>query len=154
MRFHFILFRETLLWRRQWKSAKFMMTSSNRNTFHVTGRLCGEFTGHRWIPLTMAGQWHEALMFSLICAWTNDWVNNRDAGDLRRHRAHYDVIVMLWSLAGWYTNTSVACITAITGVMPEKDWGIDIVLTACLWYSRAPRLANSFEVIFTTSNHG
>ena len=40
------------------------------------------------------GQWHGALMFSLICAWINGWVNNREAGDLRRHRAHYDVIVM------------------------------------------------------------
>ena len=40
------------------------------------------------------GQWRGALMFSLICAWTNGWVNNRDAGDLRRYRAHYDVIVM------------------------------------------------------------
>ena len=40
------------------------------------------------------GQWHRALMFSLICAWINDWVNNREAGDLRRHRGHYDVIVM------------------------------------------------------------
>ena len=28
------------------------MTSSNGNLFHVTGPLCGEFTGHRWIPLT------------------------------------------------------------------------------------------------------
>ena len=33
-------------------------------------------------------------MFSLIGAWTNGWVNNRDVGDLRRHRAHYDVTVM------------------------------------------------------------
>ena len=33
-------------------------------------------------------------MFSLIYSRTNDWVNNRDAGDLRRHRAHYDVTVM------------------------------------------------------------
>ena len=32
--------------------------------------------------------------FSLICVWTNGWVNNRDAGDLKRHRAHYDVTVM------------------------------------------------------------
>ena len=40
------------------------------------------------------GQWRGALMFSLICAWMIDWVNNREAGDLRRHRAHYDVIVM------------------------------------------------------------
>ena len=40
------------------------------------------------------GQWRGALMFSLICVWINDWVNNREAGDLRRYRAHSDVIVM------------------------------------------------------------
>ena len=40
------------------------------------------------------GQWRGALMFSLICAWINGWVNNREAGDLRRHRAYYDVAVM------------------------------------------------------------
>ena len=43
------------------------------------------------------GQWHVALMFSFICAWTNGCANNRDAGDLRHHRAHYDVTVMLYS---------------------------------------------------------
>ena len=41
------------------------------------------------------GQWRGALMFSLICAWINGLINNREAGDLRRHRAHYDVIVMM-----------------------------------------------------------
>ena len=40
------------------------------------------------------GQWCEALIFSLICAWTNSWANNRDAGDLRPHHAHSDVSVM------------------------------------------------------------
>ena len=40
------------------------------------------------------GQWRGSLMFSLICAWTHGWVNNREAVDLKRHRAHYDVIVM------------------------------------------------------------
>ena len=40
------------------------------------------------------GQWLGALMFSLIYAWINDWVNNREAGDLRRQHGHYDVIVM------------------------------------------------------------
>ena len=40
------------------------------------------------------GQWRGALMFSLICVWINGWENNREAGDLRRYRAHYDVIVM------------------------------------------------------------
>ena len=43
------------------------------------------------------GQWRGTLMFSLICTWINGWVINREAGDLRRHRAHYDVTVMpLW----------------------------------------------------------
>ena len=31
-----------------------MMTSSNGNIFRVTGHLCGEFTGLRWIPRTKA----------------------------------------------------------------------------------------------------
>ena len=40
------------------------------------------------------GQWRGALMFSLICAWINGWLNNSEAGDFRRHRPHYDVIIM------------------------------------------------------------
>ena len=40
------------------------------------------------------GQWRGALIFSLICAWINGWVNNREAGDFRRNRTHYDVNVM------------------------------------------------------------
>ena len=40
------------------------------------------------------GQWRGALMFSLICTQINGWVNTREAGDLRRHRGNYDVIVM------------------------------------------------------------
>ena len=39
-------------------------------------------------------QWRGALMFSLICVWINGWVNNGEAGDLRRHRPQCDVIVM------------------------------------------------------------
>ena len=35
------------------------------------------------------GQWRGALMFSLINVWRSDWENNREAGDLRRHRAHF-----------------------------------------------------------------
>ena len=39
------------------------------------------------------GQWRAALL-PLICAWTNGWANNRHTGDLNRHGAHYNVIVM------------------------------------------------------------
>ena len=48
------------------------------------------------------GQWRGALMFSLICVRTNGWVNNRQAGDLRRYRTHYDVIVMFENMSQVY----------------------------------------------------
>ena len=100
------------------RSVRDMMTSSNGNIFRVIGPFCGEFTGQRWIPFTKASDAETSsissrfsgitlyremkylsiylsLMFSLICAWINGWANNREAGDLRHHRAHYDVIVMI-----------------------------------------------------------
>ena len=53
--------------------------------------------GNSPVPVTSPhkDQWRGALVFSLICAWINDWVNNREADDLRRHRGHYDVNVMI-----------------------------------------------------------
>ena len=54
-----------------------MMTVSNENIFRVTEPLRVEFTGDRWIPRTKASD------------------VNREADDLRRHRAHYGVIVMV-----------------------------------------------------------
>ena len=70
-----------------------MMTSSNGNIFRVTGHLCGEFTGPRWIPHTKASD-AELWCFLWSASEKNDWVNNREAGDLKRYRAHYDVTVM------------------------------------------------------------
>ena len=73
------------------KNIKYTMTSSNGNSFRVTGPLWGESTGHRWIPLTKAigspvdshrkGQWRGALMFSLMCAWTIGRANSPEAVD-------------------------------------------------------------------------
>ena len=40
------------------------------------------------------GQWCRALMFSLISAWTNSWVNNRDDSDLRHYHTHYVITIM------------------------------------------------------------
>ena len=53
--------------------------------------------GIHWLPVNSPykGQWCRALMLPLICPWINSWVNNREAGDLRCHRAHYDITVML-----------------------------------------------------------
>ena len=49
-----------------------------------------------WSPVKSLhkGQWRGAFMFSLICFWINGWVNNREAGDLRGYRTHYDVTIM------------------------------------------------------------
>ena len=41
----------------------------------------------------------ELWCFLWSVPWINGRVNNREAGDLRRHRAHYDVIVM-WRKIG------------------------------------------------------
>ena len=53
------------------------------------------------------GQWRGALMFSLIYTWINGWVSNCEAGDLRYHHAHYDVIVMDWSFCITYQSNKV-----------------------------------------------
>ena len=48
-------------------------------------------------PVTSShkGQWSGIVIFSLICAWIKGWVNNCEAGDLRRHPAYYVVTVMI-----------------------------------------------------------
>ena len=63
------------------------------------------------------GQWGGALIFSLIYTWINDWVNNHEAGDLRRQHGHYDVIVMQFShippqcIANSWPNSSMHFVT-------------------------------------------
>ena len=71
---------------------RIMMTSSNGNIFRVTGHLCGNSPGTGEFPAQRPVT--RSFDFSLICAWINYWVNNREAGDLRRYRAHYDVTLM------------------------------------------------------------
>ena len=70
-----------------------MMTSSNIKHFPRYWPFVREI--HRSpVKSPRKGQWRGALMFSLICVWINGWVNNREAGDWRRNRVHYDVTVM------------------------------------------------------------
>ena len=52
----------------------------------------GEFPSQR--PVTRSFD----VIFDL--RWGNAWVDNREAGDLRRYRVHYGVIVM----AAWVFN--------------------------------------------------
>ena len=57
------------------------------------------------------GQWRGALMFTLICCRINGWVNNREAGDLRRHHGHYDVIVIIVMCLVERLNVSIRGLT-------------------------------------------
>ena len=66
-------------------------------TFSALLAICAGNSSHK-------GQWRGALMLSLICARINGWVNNGEAGDLRRNHAHYDVTVMF--LAGVIKSVS------------------------------------------------
>ena len=68
------------------------MKSSNENIFRVTGPLCGKFTVTGEFPSQIPVT--RSFGVSLICAWTNGWVNNRDFGELGHHRAHYGSTVM------------------------------------------------------------
>ena len=60
------------------------MTSSNGSIFRVTGHLCGEFTGLRWIPHTKASERSLYIFFDLRP--NKRLRNNCEAGDLRRIR--------------------------------------------------------------------
>ena len=85
----------------QWIIGTLMMMSANGKKFPC---YCPFVRRIQQSPLNSPhkGQWCRALMFSLICAWTNGWANNQDAGDLRRHHAHYDVTAMI---KYWVTGT-------------------------------------------------
>ena len=63
-------------------------------TFSALLALCARGIHRSPVNSPCKGRWRGALIFSFICAWINGWVNNCKAGDLRRHRAHYDVTVM------------------------------------------------------------
>ena len=65
-----------------------MLTSSNGNIFRVTGPLCGEFTAPGEIPTQRPVTRSFDVFFDLR-------LNKREAGEIRRHRGHYDVIVMI-----------------------------------------------------------
>ena len=83
-----------------------MTTSWNGNTFP---RYWPFVRGIHRSPVNSShkGQWRGALMFSLICVWINGWVNNREAGDLRRHRVHYQIIIII--MASSWCNQPVPC---------------------------------------------
>ena len=63
-------------------------------TFSALLAICA---GNTPVPVNSLhkGQWRGAFMLSLVCAWINLWVNNREADDLRRYCAHYVIVMNL-----------------------------------------------------------
>ena len=88
------------------------------------------------------GQWREALVFSLICAWINGWVNNGEAGDLRHHRTHYDVIVMSYEIFCYHFIRF--CLKSDTNDISKKLLLIKFDFLQNLW--------NPYELIELISN--
>ena len=90
-------------------------------TFSALLALCAGISPHK-------GQWRGALMFSWSCAWINAWVNNREVGGLRHHRAHYDVNVMQECCA----RQQQVSRAGTSKYIPVILW--DVITCPCPWY--------------------
>ena len=95
-------------------------------TFSALLAICA---GNSPVPVNSPhkGQWRGALMFSLNCTWINGWVNNRESGDLRRHSAHYDVIVMAWNFKNCARNISIH----FMAIEPHGQWPGHVHFASC-----------------------
>ena len=130
----------------QFRQIIYMMTSSNGNNFlHYWPFVQGI---HRWpVNSPHKDQWRGALIFSLICAWINGWISNRETSNFRRHRAHNDVTVMLLQLANrsnLYTNNTLE----IWNIFRKKDtvpqtfhwlWHLSYIFTCYVNFVSCPR---------------
>ena len=87
------------------------------------------------------GQRCGALIFVLWSAtWIKEWVNNGEADDLRRHRAHYDATVMffIWHM---YASSSLDVLTLLSTtyiyiVDMDHCWGLTDSKQGCNFYTR------------------
>ena len=62
--------------------------------------------------------------FDVFCAWTKGWANNRDAGDMRHHRAHYGFTIMTDIPLGWFTGTGQSYDWPNASEVSLKDMGL------------------------------
>ena len=108
-------------------------------------------------------------MFSLICAWINGWVNNREAGDLRRKCAHYDVIVMkyensenhsssfgsklIWNPNNGATLSSNHYIDVIMTTMASQITSLTVVYSTVYLYADQRKHQRSASLAFVWGIH-
>ena len=87
------------------------------------------------------GQRRGALMFSLICAWVNGWVHNREADDLRHHCAHYDVTVMIFATDVIRIHQcrveckQISSIELSIGICPDANVWRHVLVSTCSYVS-------------------
>ena len=99
-------------------------------TFSVLLAICA---GNSPVTREFPAQWRGVLMFSFDLAWTNGWVKNREAGDLRRHRAYYDATLMSVS------------VKEPLGVRRNNPFGWHIAnLPHCVWWKEISTQRSSF----------
>ena len=81
----------------QWDSVCFTWW---RHQMEIYSELLALCSGNSSVPIEFPSQRLVTRSFdvSLICTWPNGCVNNRNDGDLRRHRAHYDVNVVIQAM--------------------------------------------------------
>ena len=120
------------------------------------------------------GQWHGAFMFSLICVWINHWVNNREADDLRRYRAHYYIIVMdcenfvaldvciisvIKTVALFQQSEYIAVVFWIVDLLPAfRDWKLNLAVNISIAIKQRHRyhrwkLSNSYKISSCAFRH-
>ena len=98
-----------------------------RHQMETLSALLAICAGNSSVPVNSPhkGQWRGALMFSLIRAWINDWVNNREAGDLRRHRGHCGIhwtyLSHPWCRIIFWYHTAFYLDTGFNILIPKKN---------------------------------
>ena len=94
--------------RSQWKITKWLTKLSVNDIWRYLGKHDNVI---KWKHFSRHWPFVRGIhrMFSLICPITNVWANNRDAGDLRRHRAHYAVIAMNIGFGGISYSATATC---------------------------------------------
>ena len=107
-----------------WNCGKIIFHTWWRHQMEAFSALLALCAGNSPVLVTSPhkGQWRGALMFSLISARINDWENNREAGDLRRYRAHYVVIVRHHELKNCLWNGSHVTES------PASSWTVNVCL--------------------------
>ena len=118
----------TTWWRNQMETCSALLAICAGNS-----PVTGEFPSQRPVA--------RGLMFSLVCAWKNGWENNREAGELRRHRLHYDASVMsilegnYWAYQAWFLKCKYNIISAKWNWFHISliSW-FNFEVVACYWF--------------------